>query len=298
MTLQIIPITDDKQWHDLRRQDVTASEVAALFGQYPFKTALRVFSEKSGAILPQNSDNSAMQQGRWAEGMFPAAMKEQEGIELFKETDYYRDSVIRLGATPDFKAMRDGKKGKIEAKICTPDIWEKWGETLPIHYLLQHQAQYAVDPESEWGGIALIIMRFKKSELKWFPIDPRPVTIQKIRDTVIQFWKDVAENNPPPANYKTDTETLKMLYRDSDGEPIDLNGDNRLPGLLDRYLSLKAQVKEADSEIEEIANEIRDKMGSAERGIIDGFKLSYKSFAKKEYTVAASIQRQLRVSRA
>ena len=41
-------ITSREAWLELRKQDVTASTIAALFNCHPYTTALRLYAEKRG----------------------------------------------------------------------------------------------------------------------------------------------------------------------------------------------------------------------------------------------------------
>ena len=46
-------ITNRAEWLEWRTHDLTASDVAAVAGASPYKSALAVYGEKAGLILPQ-----------------------------------------------------------------------------------------------------------------------------------------------------------------------------------------------------------------------------------------------------
>lgn len=292
-TYQQIAITSSEQWHELRKNDVTASEIASLFGISPYKSKLKLYCEKAGKIEVEFEDNPVMQRGRWAEIMFVPALKEQEDMDIIKANVYCRDEAIRLGATPDYFTLGTDI---VETKICSPDVFEDWGQELPMHYILQHQAQYAVMPEKTGGGIALMIMCYKHVTLKWFPIDPDPLTISTIRQKVAEFWDDVKAGNEPTPDFAADTDVIKRLNKYDAGVMLDFTGDSEFTTLINERMGLKKVVKDAEGKLEEMDNKIKFRMGDAAIGLLNGYKINYKSFVKPAFTVRESTQRPLKIT--
>src|SRR5262245_18769817 len=52
MTIERIPITSREQWLELRKPDVTASVVGALFAAHPYMTALKLYLMHQGIDFP------------------------------------------------------------------------------------------------------------------------------------------------------------------------------------------------------------------------------------------------------
>jgi predicted phage-related endonuclease len=77
---------------------------------------------------------------------------------------------------------------------------------------------------------------------------------------------------------------------------IDLSTDNFLPALLAERADIKVREKADKERVEEIDTEIKSKMGDAEEATLPGWKLTWKTQQRKQYTVAASTQRPLRVA--
>src|SRR5262245_20871262 len=48
MTVHRTPITSRESWLDLRSRNIGGSEIAALFGEHPWKTHLQLYAEKAG----------------------------------------------------------------------------------------------------------------------------------------------------------------------------------------------------------------------------------------------------------
>ena len=46
------------EWHAARAQGIGASDVGSVLGLNPYKSALRLWSEKTGRLTPPNLDNN------------------------------------------------------------------------------------------------------------------------------------------------------------------------------------------------------------------------------------------------
>lgn len=104
-----IPITSRAEWLELRRQDVTASDIAAVCGVHPERSALQVYLEKVHAPLGADNDNKLMRRGRWLEPAVIAAVRDQHpDLDARAEGFYLRSPSLRIGATPD-ASVQSGK---------------------------------------------------------------------------------------------------------------------------------------------------------------------------------------------
>ena len=136
-------IESEEQWLEWRKADVTASRVAALFGQHPYETALHLYLEKCGVEFAQpDRDNRILRRGRWLEPAVAVAVGEKRPewkIEAPKL--YLRDPDLRLGATPDFYIHDDPRGlGVLQCKTVAPSVFERdWdsGREVPFWILLQ-----------------------------------------------------------------------------------------------------------------------------------------------------------------
>jgi predicted phage-related endonuclease len=121
--IQRIPISSREQWLELRKQDVTASVIGALFGCHPYETPAGLWAIKTGVNIP-DEDNAAMRRGRLLENAVGQAFMEQSPHWVVKKANVYlRDRTLRLGATPDFFATDpESRRVVLQAKTVNP--WE------------------------------------------------------------------------------------------------------------------------------------------------------------------------------
>lgn len=296
-------ITSREQWLALRRKDVTASSVGVLFGLHPYQTVAGLWAEKTGTEMPRK-DTADLRRGRLLEGAVAAAVKEaRPGWAVVKANEYLRDPDARLGATPDFFLIDKARGamdilGVMQAK--TANQWEferSWGQDPPIWIVLQCLVEMMLSGAT-WGFVACLVVDGGAFDLHMYEVVRHPGAEQRIRDAVADFWRNVEAGNEPIVDYERDGPLINWMHRNPRlGEVIDLRGDNELPELLDRHLSLKAYIAAATAELETVDNEIKHKLGDAEVALVPrGYKLSWKQQDQSGYTVAARKQRVLRIS--
>lgn len=290
-----IPIVGRGAWLDLRKRDVTASEVAALFDAHPFRTHLQVYLSKTGQD-GNRGDNPAMRRGRIMESAVAAAVAEEHpewADAIRKAGDYWRLPDLRLGSTPDYHIgdPDEAASGVLECKTMAPEEFEKWGDAPPFAYTLQTLAQM-MTTGAAWGCIAVLVMN-RALDLHTFPVPRHAAAEAKIADAVRAFWCRVERGEAPPPTMPADRVTLAGMFKQDNGAEIDLTGDNELPGILAERATLKAAMKR----LAEIDDAIKAKVGAARTALASGWRIQFSTQHRKEYTVPAQDVRVLRITR-
>jgi len=292
-TRERITIGSKTDWLDMRRRDVTASQVAALFGCHQWLTPLMLWRQKRGED-GQQGDNNSMKRGRWLEPAIMEAVKDQNpewAPLIHKATDYWRLPEQRIGSTPDCFIGEPGEPatGVLELKSMLPEKFATYGETAPLFHSLQVAVQM-MTTNASWGTIAILVMT-RNLDLRLFAV-PRIAAVEaKITADVASFWDAVERGAPPKPVLPQDYETLIRMFPKDDGSSLDLNGDNELPILLAERASLKAATKR----LAEIDTAIKAKLGSAATAFCSDWYLSYKAHERREFTVPAQTVRTLRI---
>lgn len=299
MTTHRIPITDREQWLSLRKQDVTASTVAALFSMHPYASAYGLYAEKTGLELP-DIDNAVLRRGRLLEHAVAIAVEEDHPEwKLEKAAHYYRDPDIRIGATPDYYVHGDDRGlGIIQAKTVAPSAFKKsWSDgNLPFWISLQAMVEMMLTGAT-WGAVAALVIDPFKLDCHLYPIPRHAGVEQRIREAVKQFWSDVEFAIEPEPDFKRDADLIAAMYPAAVPlKTIDLSGDNHLPVLLAERATLKDRIKFDDARCKEIETEIKSKMGDAEIATLDGFAITHKNQTRKAYTVKETSFRMLRIT--
>jgi predicted phage-related endonuclease len=297
MTIERIPVTSRDKWLALRRKDVTASDVAALFGEHQYRTLLQLYLDKTSEEEPHEIDNDVLRRGRILEpGVAIAVGEERPDWQIVKSQEYVRDTDLRLGATPDFEIHGDERGlGILECKTAAPEIFERdWRDGVPMGPTVQCLTQMMLK-DAAFGQVACLVDNRAK-DLLLFDVPRHPAAEDMIRTRTREFWDMVAKKRMPPPDYKRDAAAILALFPKDNGARLDLSSDNRIQDLLAQREILKANCKGAEDQLDEIEAEIKHKIGDAAEAFCPGWKLTHKLQNRKAYEVKATSFRVLRIT--
>ncbi len=293
--IESTPVHSRADWLALRKRDVTASEIGALFGCHPYRSALQVFADKTGNGIDRG-ENSAMRAGRILEPAVVEAVREEKSDWVIEKANrYWRHVDARLGATPDYFVSGQPDLGVLECKTANPSVFERdWSAGVPLCWTLQCLVQMMLTG-CQWGAVAVLV---KSHELPVYIYDiPRhPAAEAKIVEKVREFWARVENDDPPAADFTKDGAAIGAMFPRERGEPIDLSASNRLPEILDRRAHLSSAIKSAENEKDAIDAEIKEALGAAPEGKLPGWRITWKTTHRKETVIPAKDIRVLRVT--
>ena len=253
---------------DLFRASVIgASEVAALFNQSPYLTKFELFHRKAGNIdVPEFGTDERQEAGVRLEPVIIEWACDKWGYKPGRTPK--RLQFGHLGGHPD-KVVTCPERGRGILEIKTADwlVAKKWGEEPPLNYQLQ-AITYAGLAGVDWADIIMLV---GGNELRRFQIEARPKLFKEICLRVERFWRDIEAGKAPPADFSRDGAVLAELYAETDGETIDLKGDNFAAVKADEYLTAKAEEQAAKLRADAAKAELIEKLGHAAIGLVDGF---------------------------
>ena len=301
MKIARIPITSREQWLALRKEDITASVVGALFGLSPYLTPAQLYAEKTGKLDPDEPDLMALRRGRLLESAVAEAfLEEHPGWKVVKARTYYRDVHRRLGATPDYHLIDpNGRKGVLQAKTVAPYVFKKsWSdETAPTWITLQTLTE-ALLTRSEFAMIAALQVDGFKFALNVYEVPRHEAAERRIQDAVAKFWDDAEHGKAPAIDYERDGALLAAMYpHHREGASVDLRADNEILGLLEEREKIKADMSNGRTRVDAIETEIRAKITDNEIALVNGWRLTLREQHRKEHTVKATSFRVLRATR-
>jgi predicted phage-related endonuclease len=300
MTVERLTFKDRDEWLALRKTDVTASTVAALFGLHPYETALGLYAAKTGVAMP-DIDSKVLRRGRLLEGAVAEAVREERpNWSVTKANEYLRDPKIRLGATPDFYIYdADNRRGVLQTKTVAPNAFRSsWTEETPPTWIALQTATEMLLDDADFGVIAALVVDGWNFDLHIYDVPRNAGAEVRIRDAVAKFWDDVAAGVPPKTDHARDDRLLQIIYpRQVPGKEIDLRGDNHVLTLLDEREAAMEKIKTAEAIKTAAETELREKIGDAEIAIVRGWRISLKEVVVKEHVRKASSSRRFFVSR-
>jgi predicted phage-related endonuclease len=303
MTIECHPVVSREQWLELRRQDVTASRVGALFQVHPYETALRLYAQMTGTEFEDKPENKVMRRGRWLERVVGDAVTEvRPEWSVTPVGAYYRDPDRRLGATPDFWILNDPRgRGVLQAKSAAPSIFNSeydGGQAVPEWILWQLRTEMLLT-DAAFGAVAVLVVDPYDMDVAITELERDGGCERELLEAVGRFWYNVKLGIEPAPDFERDAATVRALHRrEVPGQVCDLSGNNQVPELLAGRAAYLEAIRDNKARCEAIETELRFLLGDAERaeGLAD-WHMTYRTEHRKEYTVPASSSRVLRIRR-
>lgn len=301
VTVERIPIKSRASWLDDRRLDVTASEVAALYKEHKYLSALQLaYNKLYGEPAVQKRD-TAKRRGVILEPACAAAIEHDHGLPTRKVMHYLRGRsasvpTLRIGATLDYDLEADGSRLldaldtakvphawdhldglpvsiSVECKSLDRDIFEQeWSAGPPKQHIYQALVQAAL------GGydgalIAALIVNYAH-DLRIYTVARNPALEAKIAAAVAAFWTDMDANVLPEAEPR-DNHIMAKFTRPVPNSVIDLRGDPAWPILLEERETWKAKEAAAKYEADAIEVRLKEVMGDHTIARVEGWRVSW-----------------------
>lgn len=301
-----------EEWLQIRKKGIGGSDIAAICGFSPYKSALAIYLDKSDQKPLVDRENIAAEVGLELESYlskkFTKWMADKEGLDIdLKEMpevlqhdkiDYFLVNLDRWFLHPT--------RGNcvVELKTTTEfkkDLWK--GDEVPDEYYAQVQWQLMITGW-KWGYLVVLIGN-RIVDVKLIPRNQEFIT--RISKTAKEFWTDFVEKEIPPAPTGTDSDdmALKTLYPAEEPGTVaefveaDVEMLISIMGEIDRHSETKRQ---AEEEIKRLKQIVKWKMGDYESGSITGKnkegieyfrKITLKTVSIAEHLVSANSYRKL-----
>ena len=260
-----------EEWLRLRREGIGGSDAAALVGLSPWGSPLSVYLDKKG-LSPQKPQSEAMRQGTDLEEYVARRFVEETGKSV-RRCNYILKHPEKPWMLANVDRMVVGEEAGLECKTTSAYNAAGYEEgEIPRHYYVQCQHYMAVTGLPKWYLAVLVL----GVDFHVFEILKDDEDIAALEEAEERFWHEHVEPGipPAPAGTSSDGEALAILYPHSDETVANLHG---LEGTADMLVALKAQKKALEEEIERYEQTLKSAMGTAEKGILDGYRVSWRS---------------------
>lgn len=269
MSSQINRKTDPEAWLAARHQDITSTEVAALFGLSPYMTAFELFHRKRAEAPVQIEDNDRMKWGRRLEESIAAGVAEDNGWTIRARNIYQRDAEARIGSSFDYTIVsHPNGPGLLEVKnvdgLVFRNTWTVNDDgtiEAPEHIELQVQHQLEV-ADYEW---AVIVALVGGNDVKILHRQRDREIGKAIRDKVALFWARVQHNDPPAPDYIEDAAFITKSLRRNANPDHTLGADQKLNDLIGRYVHVAKEASDLEKVRDAIKAEILMEAGDASK---------------------------------
>lgn len=319
---QIIHPESEEHWLQLRTQDVTSTESAALVGLHKRLTPFELYQRKVGSYVTQFEETERTKWGQRLQDPIARGVAEDYGVKVRRLNCYARhDSGARMGASFDYEIVGcqdDQPLDPIERGPMLRQLYEAHGPGILeiknvdglvfrndwlddedgieapayIEVQLQHQLEVM---NREWGVIAalvggnqpIIVARRRDRDVG-----------RKLVDYINVLWKQIEIGNPPDPDFRRDLEVIAKLYGYAEpGKILDATTDDRLLGLAATHKELGEKLKTLKEDRDAIKAELLTLIGSAEKVLLaQGFTISATMIGPKEISYTREGYRDFRIN--
>lgn len=295
--------TSKDEWLNLRLNDVTSTEVSALFGCNPYMTEFELYHMKKNKQVVSLEPNERMTWGTRLEQAIAEGIAADRGWVIQKMDNYINNPDLRIGASFDYFGW--GSKDDspeplnfiVEIKnvdyLQYKDKWIDDGINLeaPPHIELQVQQQMLLTGcEKAYicalisGNQTVVIERFKNEAIQ-------NAIIKKVR----KFWQDIESNVEPVPNLERDASFVISQFDEVEAGKI-INADDEICSLANAYKSMTHLEAQAAKSKEIIKAKLLMKMQTAEKVKSELFTISTSNVAASEYVVKRKEYRSFRIN--
>lgn len=281
--IQTIVPENEAEWLALRRQDVTSTEVAALFGCSPYMTEFELWHRKKGNVEVDFEPNERVVWGQRLQDSIAAGIAHDQSWSVRRMNEYMRDRDLRAGASFDFECVIhedegspvQGERGILEIKnvdgLQFKDKWTVDGDNVeaPLHIELQVQQQLFISG-TKFAYIGALIGGNRVVLIKR---EPDQKVIEQIRKKIGAFWDSIARNVEPSPNFGEDLDIIQRVYGIAEPGRV-LKATEEISKLASRYKSVSEIARNATEQKDAAKAELLTLIGNAEKVIGDGFSIS------------------------
>jgi putative phage-type endonuclease len=277
MTQTITPI-NEADWLAMRKQDVTSTESAALFGMSPYMTRFDLWHRKHSDIAPEFNSNERMKWGNRLEAAIAHGVAEEQGWTIAPLKDYMRLPDERAGSSFDFVITSLGEPVHLEIKnvdyIAFKNGWIEHDDgsiEAPEHIEMQVQHQ-------------MMVSGYKRAYIGAFIGGNRGVVIERERDEAVisamraaikEFWRTVDNHEEPPPVMPGDAEVVIRLNQYAQpGKILDATNDVNIAALVAQYKQASDAEANAIEDKEVIKAQLLEAIGDAEKVLIEGWTIT------------------------
>lgn len=265
-----------EEWLKLRSQYIGGSDAAAVVGMNPFASPYSLWAEKTGKV-PGFAGNLATEVGTYLEEFVAQKFAQETGKKVRKCNQSFLNSEYPF-AIANIDREIIGEDAGLEIKTTDSLNLKKFkGGEYPANYYCQMVHYLAVTGKQRWYLAVLI----GNKEFMWFTLDRDEDEIAALMSAEADFWDLVKKDTPPAVDgIKATTKALNAVYANSNDAVVDLSG---LGFQIRKYMTLKEQIKDLETQADEIANRVKKIMGEAGRGECTEYKVSWKPQAKRTF---------------
>lgn len=257
-----VPEGDREAWLGLRKKGVGGSEVAAIMGLSPWKSAYQVWADKVVGVTDDLSDKPSVEWGNILEPVVGAHFKELHPDYEVRRVNAVCRSIARpwAQASLDYEIRVPGRGwGVLEIKTAGLRSADRWADGVPVFYQTQ-VAHYLSVTGRPYAYVAVLI---GGQDYREYLIERDEADVRAVDAAVDEFWHGCVEGGKAPDADAMDGPAVFEVHGAPERE-YDFEAET--PAAVSRYRMACAQFDEAKREKDRWSARLKEQIGEA-RGI-------------------------------
>lgn len=285
-----------------RTQFLGGSDIAAILGVSPYKTAYQLWLEKTGQVEdePDPGKEKILRRGKLMEPVIVQMAKEEYGIEITAHNQRYIDDEFPfMSAEIDFEWKDNDGIQNADCKSASPFTAHWWGkeqgdDSIPVYYTAQFLwGQGIKNKRLGHRQRTLCITLLGSDDLRVYRVERDDNMIEYMREEAKKFWAMVKNGAPPEAK---NLEDVRLMWPQDNGERIEATPE--IAEKVERYKLLNKIIAGHQAEQELLELDIFKYMQDRTELLgPDGKKIATRKLqTRKAYTVNETSFRVFRAS--
>lgn len=265
MTPTTITPESKEHWLKLRTQDLTSTDISAWFGASTYTSPYELWHHKKAGTIQEIEETERIMMGNVMEPVIAQlAMKKLNATGGMKVEDYYRIEDLKLGSTPDYIIVVDGKQCLLECKnVDSLQFLKTWIDRGEGDFESTPYVEFQVQHQMLVTGIDTCYIGALVGGNRLLTLKREP--IQQVRDSIIEeaekFWASIEAGVPPEIDWRRDAEFIsKMFATFTKGKEIEATKE------VERW----GRAYEAAGDTEKQARQVKNEMKARIKMAIDG----------------------------
>lgn len=262
-----------EEWLKWRTKGIGGSDVSVIAGINPYKSVYQLWKEKTGQVLPSETESDFAHFGTILEPIVKAEFTERTGLKVRAKHMILQSSEYPfMLADLDGVIKEDGKLCIFEAKTATAYKQEVWEKGVPLAYIMQVQHYMAVTG-AEKAHIAAIV---GGNHFFHHVVERDEDMIREIIEMEKKFWEEnvLAGIEPTADGSEATTAYLNETYALSNGNSMQL--PQEALSFFEEYDELTKQISELNTSKEAVCNRLKAYLKENESGYVGERRISWK----------------------
>lgn len=269
-----------EEWLKWRTKGIGGSDVSVIAGINKFRSVFQLWLEKTGQIIPEESENKFTHFGNVLEPIVKKEFMKVTGLKVrAKKMLLQSDEYPFMIADLDGVIYENGEMCIFEAKTASAYKEEVWEKGVPEEYQLQVQHYMAVTGAKKTYIAALV----GGNSFFYHVVYRDEELISLIIKMEKRFWEEnVLQNIEPVADgSQATTEFINQKYGVSNGHSIELPQEALL--LCQQYDQISEKMDVLKEQKDKVTNQLKNYLKDNEIGVVGERKVIWKQITTTQF---------------